>query len=335
MDKPGWYPRQIPQPPDRVDIPNSPAPRVKLDHARCFCSATIDSSIVFALSELLRFDGSIQVVPYHSGRAMQAQLRVVQKQANIQQVRLLRETVIGRSTDCNLKIASTQVSRRHCRIVVNDAGVFVEDLCSANGTFLDGQRLLPNQSTLAPAGSQLVVGPATFVVEYRTASISRPELGAAPPPVAVVSQTAAAEETATISLDEVTAAITSEGEKAWQPPPVEAVFANFTATVAEETSPAEPAAEPPKRMRSLFGFFSRDKKVEKSSTPAVPFLPTEPAVEETVSEEAAVADSDVPHESVSQESAEAGNEFAIGVDSGTEPAAETETDNPFRQFSQY
>lgn len=308
---------------------------MKLHHAGCFYSVTIDSSIVFTLSELLRFDVLIPIVPYHSGRAMQAQLRVVQKQANIQQVRLLQETVIGRSTDCNLKIASTQVSRRHCRIVVNDAGVFVEDLCSANGTFLDGQRLLPNQSTLAPAGSQLVVGPATFVVEYRTASISRPELGAAPPSAAAVSQTAAAEETATISLDEVTAAITSEGENSWQPPPVAAVFANFTASIAEEAAPAAPVAEPPKRMRSLFGFFSRDKKVEKSSAPAVPFLPTEPAVEETVSEEAAVPESDVPHESDSQDPADVGREFAIGVDSGTDNTAVPEEDNPFRQFSQY
>ena len=266
---------------------------------------------------------------------MQAQLRVIQKQANIQQVRLLQETVIGRSTDCNLKIASTQVSRRHCRVMVNDAGVFIEDLCSANGTFLDGQRLLPNQPTLAPAGSQLVVGPATFVVEYRTATVPRPELGAAPPPVLPVTQPVAAEETATISLDEVTAAIGSVADVDWQPPPVEAVFADFTAGVMDEAAPATPVAEPPKRMRSLFGFFSRGQKSEKTAAPAVPFLPAEPTAEASVPEEAVVPENDPPQIDATQESVEAENEFAIGIDADNESTADTETDNPFRQFSQY
>lgn len=265
---------------------------------------------------------------------MQAQLRVVQKQANIQQVRLLRETVIGRSTDCNLKIASTQVSRRHCRIVVNDVGVYIEDLCSANGTFLDGQRLLPNQPTLAPAGSQLVIGPATFAVEYRTATVPRPELGAAAPVAAPVTMTTAVEETAAIPFADVAAAVASSSELAWQESAVEPVFADLTASIGEAPASAPPP-EPPKRMRSLFGLFNRGQKAETKTAPPVPFLPTEEPVEEPVLAESSEPES-VGHEEaapVQEEVVE--NEFSIGIAANHESGEEAEADNPFRQFSQY
>ncbi|OYW13100.1 MAG: hypothetical protein B7Z55_17420, partial [Planctomycetales bacterium 12-60-4] len=74
-------------------------------------------------------------------RFMQAWLRVSHQRANIQQVRLLPLTIVGRSPECHLKIASAQVSRRHCQLSLRTDGVYVEDLASANGTFLDGARL--------------------------------------------------------------------------------------------------------------------------------------------------------------------------------------------------
>ena len=39
---------------------------------------------------------------------MQATLRIVHQRANLQEIRLDRDTLVGRSTDCQLKIASTQ-----------------------------------------------------------------------------------------------------------------------------------------------------------------------------------------------------------------------------------
>ena len=75
-------------------------------------------------------------------------------------------TVIGRSAECHLKIASAQVSRRHCLLTLRPDGVYVEDLNSSNGTILDGTRLLPQLPTYVRNGSQLEVGPARFIVEY-------------------------------------------------------------------------------------------------------------------------------------------------------------------------
>lgn len=97
---------------------------------------------------------------------MQARLKVIQNNANLKQVKLLPVTVIGRSADCHLKIASTEVSRKHCRLTVTDHEVLVEDLNSSNGTFVDQERLPPARPTPVAPGARLNVGPATFIVEY-------------------------------------------------------------------------------------------------------------------------------------------------------------------------
>lgn len=97
---------------------------------------------------------------------MQARLKVLHDKANVKQVKLLPVTLIGRSTDCNLKIASSQVSRNHCRITLGDDAVFVEDLGSANGTLVDGQLLTAHQPTAIAPGAHLIVGPAEFQIDY-------------------------------------------------------------------------------------------------------------------------------------------------------------------------
>lgn len=49
--------------------------------------------------------------------------------------------IIGRSRSANIQIEDEKASRRHCRITFVDDGLTVEDLGSANGTFLNGRRL--------------------------------------------------------------------------------------------------------------------------------------------------------------------------------------------------
>lgn len=97
---------------------------------------------------------------------MQARLKVLHDKANVKQVKLLPVTLIGRSTECNLKIASSQVSRNHCRITLGVDSVFVEDLGSANGTLIDGQPLPAHQPTAIAPGAHLIVGPAEFQIDY-------------------------------------------------------------------------------------------------------------------------------------------------------------------------
>lgn len=54
----------------------------------------------------------------------------------------VRETsVVGRSEECDLTFAMSHLSRRHARLEVREGLLFVVDLGSANGTYLNNQRV--------------------------------------------------------------------------------------------------------------------------------------------------------------------------------------------------
>lgn len=58
--------------------------------------------------------------------------------------------LIGRGADCQLILDDDYVSTRHARIVHGENGVYVEDLGSTNGTYVNGQRITaPTSLTLA------------------------------------------------------------------------------------------------------------------------------------------------------------------------------------------
>lgn len=49
--------------------------------------------------------------------------------------------VIGRSPDCAILLEDDYVSTRHARIVNGDSGLYLEDLGSTNGTYVNGRRI--------------------------------------------------------------------------------------------------------------------------------------------------------------------------------------------------
>jgi serine/threonine protein kinase len=70
-------------------------------------------------------------------------------------------TVIGRASECDIILRSGRVSKRHCQVLIEDDGVWVEDLDSANGTCVNGKRvrrsLLHDRDVLDVAGHQFEV----------------------------------------------------------------------------------------------------------------------------------------------------------------------------------
>jgi len=72
------------------------------------------------------------------------------------------DVLVGRGEEAAIRIASTEVSREHCRLIPLQGKVRVIDLNSRNGTFVDG-RPVNGERILSPGGS-LTVGPLTFLL---------------------------------------------------------------------------------------------------------------------------------------------------------------------------
>ena len=70
--------------------------------------------------------------------------------------------LIGRDEGCQLRPASPMVSKRHCLLRVRDNKVFVQDLGSTNGTFVN-DRQVPGEIQVANQ-DRLTIGPLNFAV---------------------------------------------------------------------------------------------------------------------------------------------------------------------------
>ena len=78
------------------------------------------------------------------------------------QVYELRSTFrIGRHPFNEVSLPDLSVSRYHCWFAAEDGRTIVEDLASANGTFVNGERLRERRSL--KAGDRLRIGATEFV----------------------------------------------------------------------------------------------------------------------------------------------------------------------------
>ncbi|HUY11210.1 MAG TPA: FHA domain-containing protein [Candidatus Dormibacteraeota bacterium] len=55
------------------------------------------------------------------------------------EMRVLTPATIGRASTCHVQLADGDVSRRHARFEAEEGVLYVRDLESANGTFLNGE----------------------------------------------------------------------------------------------------------------------------------------------------------------------------------------------------
>jgi hypothetical protein len=69
---------------------------------------------------------------------------------------------LGRSAECDISIASDEISRHHAKLQVVPDGVMVEDLGSANGTFVNNQRV--HGGTLMKPGDELRLDTVRFML---------------------------------------------------------------------------------------------------------------------------------------------------------------------------
>jgi pSer/pThr/pTyr-binding forkhead associated (FHA) protein len=71
-------------------------------------------------------------------------------------LRMNREIVIGRSSDLDMVLVEDMVSRRHAKISSSEADVYIQDLGSTNGTFVNGEKIA-GKSRLSE-GDRILVG---------------------------------------------------------------------------------------------------------------------------------------------------------------------------------
>ncbi len=92
------------------------------------------------------------------------------------ELRITKEQfLIGRGEDCHLRALSSEVSRHHCQIALDERGAFISDLGSTNGTYINGRRI--TQTEPLHSGDVLIVGPLMFEAQLprQPSQIAEPE----------------------------------------------------------------------------------------------------------------------------------------------------------------
>lgn len=70
--------------------------------------------------------------------------------------------LIGRGSDCDLRLFDPALSRHHCRLILRGDRVAIEDLGSRNGTLVNGQKV--KESRVLAEGDALGLGASVYAV---------------------------------------------------------------------------------------------------------------------------------------------------------------------------
>jgi predicted component of type VI protein secretion system len=81
--------------------------------------------------------------------------------------------VIGRSNKCHVCVNSTELSREHCRVDIVGKSIYLTDLGSFNGVFVDNVQLGANKKTKYSTTQQLQMGDCYVVFDLSSAELTR------------------------------------------------------------------------------------------------------------------------------------------------------------------
>jgi len=75
-------------------------------------------------------------------------------------IQLKETTVLGRGVEADVRLVEDRMSRRHCRLFVEDGVTYIEDLGSSNGTYVNGIRI---ERQKLSDGDKIQVGETTIL----------------------------------------------------------------------------------------------------------------------------------------------------------------------------
>lgn len=87
-----------------------------------------------------------------------------------------QELIIGRSSELEMVLIEDMVSRHHAKITTTDTEVFIEDLESTNGTFVNGEKI---SNCKLKEGDRILIGTSIVKLVYEELDASQPP----PPPM--------------------------------------------------------------------------------------------------------------------------------------------------------
>ena len=105
-------------------------------------------------------------------------VQVVRGQAGEKEKRFTAGFIVGRSSECDLRISESCVSRHHLRVDFKGGQCWLKDLESANGTFLYGERI---QEAPLPDFAEIELGKGEVLISLRVEREALPKVEDAPP----------------------------------------------------------------------------------------------------------------------------------------------------------
>jgi pSer/pThr/pTyr-binding forkhead associated (FHA) protein len=194
-----------------------------------------------------------------------------------------RDVVIGRGKDCDLRVLSNDVSRRHCQLVIRESEVAVRDFGSGNGTLMNSQKIETDVDTPLISGDILRIGPLVIKVEFESSwtppDTLEPEVQTAAGNSTSVEAATSQRET---SVPEVAAELIADEPDAQQflEPASDELLPDDDSAVDEvagadsaSLSAVEPVPEAsaeteqqPGKMKSMFGLFGRNRPAEETDS---------------------------------------------------------------------
>ena len=144
--------------------------------------------------------------------------------------------VVGRDPQCHLRPSSLKISKRHCAVLQRDNKVFIRDLESINGTFVNDEQVKGELEL--HDGDHLKMGPLLFEVKIEVAPVNRPEVSRKP-----ATKPAAKVSTPASSVDKKASSQPAAAQKPARAASARATDTQTDAPVAQTEAQTEASAE--------------------------------------------------------------------------------------------